>query len=69
VEYAQKLLEEIGLESKRVEMVNLSAAMGAKFAETATRYMEEIRQIGPNPLKATPDGIDEKNLAEIMPSE
>jgi F420-non-reducing hydrogenase iron-sulfur subunit len=69
VEYAHKLLEEIGLESKRLEMVNLSAAMGAKFAETATRYIEEIRQLGPNPLKVTPGGKDEKNLAEIMPSE
>jgi F420-non-reducing hydrogenase iron-sulfur subunit len=69
VEYAHKLLEEIGLESKRLEMVNLSAAMGAKFAETATRYTEEIRQLGPNPLKINAGSKEAKNLAEIMPSE
>jgi F420-non-reducing hydrogenase iron-sulfur subunit len=69
VEYAHKLLEEIGLESKRVEMVNLSAAMGAKFAEIATRYTEDIRQLGPNPLKVTPGSNDEKNLAEAITSE
>jgi F420-non-reducing hydrogenase iron-sulfur subunit len=46
-----KLLEEIGLESRRVQMVNLSAAMGGQFAWSAAELTEEIRRIGPNPLK------------------
>jgi len=43
-------LEEIGLEPERVHMVNVSAAMGRKFAQEVTNFTETIRQIGPNPL-------------------
>lgn len=32
-------------------MVNVSAAMGGQFALSASQLTEEIRQIGPNPLK------------------
>jgi F420-non-reducing hydrogenase iron-sulfur subunit len=31
-------------------MVNLSAAMGARFAEVATEMVEKIRELGANPL-------------------
>jgi coenzyme F420-reducing hydrogenase delta subunit len=50
VEYVQKLLEEIGLNGRRVQMMNLSAAMGAQFAFTAAELTAEIKSIGPNPL-------------------
>ena len=33
-------------------MVNVSAAMGAQFAEAATRVTEKIRGLGLNPLRA-----------------
>ena len=45
------MLQEIGLEGQRIQMINLSSAMGAQFALSATELTEEIRQIGPNPLK------------------
>ena len=32
-------------------MINISAAMGAQFAWSAAEFTEEIRQLGPNPLK------------------
>jgi coenzyme F420-reducing hydrogenase delta subunit len=32
-------------------MINVSAAMGGQFAWSAAELTEEIRQIGPNPLK------------------
>jgi hypothetical protein len=32
-------------------MVNVSAAMGGQFASTAAEFTEEIRRLGPNPLK------------------
>lgn len=44
-------LEEIGLEGDRVKMVNVSAAMGGQFAQEADLMTEEIRALGPNPLK------------------
>ena len=50
VEYAQRLLEQIGLEGKRVKMINLSSAMGSQFASTVAEFTKEICQIGPNPL-------------------
>jgi coenzyme F420-reducing hydrogenase delta subunit len=31
-------------------MYNLSAAMGARFAEIAVEMIEKIKEIGPNPL-------------------
>jgi len=32
-------------------MINVSAAMGGAFALSAAEFTEEIRQLGPNPLK------------------
>jgi F420-non-reducing hydrogenase iron-sulfur subunit len=50
VEYIRKLIEEIGLEGRRLQMINISAAMGGQFAWSAAELTEEIRQLGPNPL-------------------
>jgi len=51
VEYVSKLLEEIGLEGRRIQMINISSAMGGQFAQSASEITEEIRRIGSNPLK------------------
>jgi len=51
VAYAKKLLEEIGLESERLEMYNMSAAMGGEFAKVANEMTEKIKELGPNPVK------------------
>ena len=50
MEYARKLLEQIGLEGRRVQMINVSSAMGGQFAWSAAELTEEIRRMGPNPL-------------------
>jgi coenzyme F420-reducing hydrogenase delta subunit len=50
VEYVQKLLDEIGLNGRRIQMVNLSAAMGGQFAWVAAEMTAEVKGIGPNPL-------------------
>ncbi len=52
VKYVQTYLEEIGLESERLEMVNISAGMGHRFAEVASTITEKIRKLGPSPVKA-----------------
>lgn len=54
----RNLLDEIGLGGERVRMVNLSAAMGARFAEIAAEMDVHIRKLGPNPLGR---GIEKKN--------
>jgi F420-non-reducing hydrogenase iron-sulfur subunit len=51
VAYLQKLLDEIGIEGERVEMFEMSAGMGERFAQVATDFTEKIRQLGPNPVK------------------
>jgi len=39
------------MEAKRIRMVNLSSAMGNQFAISTTEMFDEIKEIGPNPLK------------------
>jgi len=51
VAQVKKILEELGLESERVEMFNMSAGMGELFARTALEFTEKIRDLGPNPAK------------------
>jgi F420-non-reducing hydrogenase iron-sulfur subunit len=52
VKYASKLLDEIGLDGSRIQMINLSSAMGSQFALSAAEFTDEIIQMGPNPLKS-----------------
>jgi len=54
------LLGEIGLGSERVQMFNLSSAMGARFAEVAAEMTAKVKEIGPNPLKETHVDRDRK---------
>ena len=51
VEYVKNALIEIGLEPERIEMYNLSSAMGLRFAEIAREMTARIKQLGPSPLK------------------
>jgi F420-non-reducing hydrogenase iron-sulfur subunit len=52
VAYIKTLLDEIGIDGKRVEMVFMSAGMGERFAQTAADMTEKIRKLGPNPVKS-----------------
>jgi coenzyme F420-reducing hydrogenase delta subunit len=47
VAYVKKLLGETGIEPQRVEMYNLSSAMGARFAEIVEEMTERIKKLGP----------------------
>jgi coenzyme F420-reducing hydrogenase delta subunit len=51
VRYVKKILDEIGIGGERLEMYNLSAAMGVKFAETVNEMTERIKKLGPSPIK------------------
>ena len=50
VEYVRSLLKQIGLEERRIQMVNLSSAMGGQFAFYAAEMTAEIKRMGPSPL-------------------
>ena len=58
--YAKKLLADVGLEPERLEMYFLSSAEGVRFAEIATEMTERARALGPNPLK---NGLGMENMS------
>ena len=45
------LLEEVGLGGDRVEMFNMSASQGQRFAQCAREMTERIRSLGPSPVR------------------
>ena len=49
--HVKRILEEIGLEPERIEMFNLSAGEGPRFAEIAREMVERIEKLGPSPVK------------------
>lgn len=51
VQYVKKLLEELGIEPERVEMFNLSAGEGPRFAEIAFKMVNRIQELGPSPVR------------------
>ena len=54
VDHIKDLLQQIGLESERARMINISAGMGAKFAELANEFAETIAALGRTGLKKSP---------------
>ncbi len=51
VALAKQILDEVGVGADRLEMYNMSAAMGPRFAEVAREMTERIRRLGPSPVK------------------
>jgi coenzyme F420-reducing hydrogenase delta subunit len=45
------LVSQLGLDENRVKMVYVSAAEGDLFAKEVNDFAEEIRKIGPNPIR------------------
>ncbi len=48
---AKRCLAEVGIEPERLEMFQLSAAMGARFAEIAEEMADRIHRLGPSPVR------------------
>lgn len=53
MEHTRQLIEEIGLEGQRLQMINVSAAMGGQFAFAAAELTSEIEHLGPSPFRIT----------------
>ncbi len=47
VAYVKRLLTEVGIEPERIDMFNLSSAMGGRFAEIVEEMTERIKLLGP----------------------
>jgi F420-non-reducing hydrogenase iron-sulfur subunit len=46
----KKLLTTLGIDPARLEMFNLSAAQGPRWAEICTQFIEKMRSFGPSPI-------------------
>ncbi len=47
----RKMLEQLSIDPRRVRFEFVSASEGQKFASVVTEFVNEIKEIGPNPLK------------------
>ena len=47
----KKMIADLGLEPERFRLEWISGAEGYKFAQVATVFTEQIKKLGPNPLK------------------
>ncbi len=73
VNHVKELLAELNIEPERVEMYNMSSAMGPRFAEVATEFTERIKALGPNPVKpagVSPHAVAREALGDVaLPEE
>ena len=51
IKLLKKFLEEMAIDPKRVRFEYISASEGAKFASVATEFVDELKKMGPSPLK------------------
>ena len=51
IKLLKKLLDEMAVNPKRVRFEYVSASEGQKFANVVTEFVDELKKIGPNPLK------------------
>ena len=65
VEYAKKILDEIGIGGDRLAMYNMSAGQGPRFVEIAREMNEKIKGLGPNPLKGAGVSLPDFDFPEI----
>jgi len=53
----KKLLEQFGIEPQRLRIEFVSASEGAKFAAVVKEMVEDIKKLGPSPLKVQMEGL------------
>ncbi len=56
VKHAKYLLEEVGLDSERLDIFYMSGGQGVAYADAAKEMTERVKALGPNPLKKNARG-------------
>ena len=51
IKLLKKIVEDFGLEPERVRLEWISASEGEKFASTVESFVNDVRKLGPNPIK------------------
>ncbi len=54
------MLPQVGIDPERVEMFNLSAAQGPRWAEICTEFHERVKELGPSPIRLAMCKTDNK---------
>ena len=49
----RKLMKLLGIEDARLRKEWISASEGVRFAEVVREFTEDVRTLGPNPLRKT----------------
>lgn len=49
--YAHRMMERIGLEKERLEICHLATNQGVRLAETLHQKVEQLKKLGPNPIR------------------
>lgn len=57
----REMLEECGIEKERLRMVNVSAAGAVNLVKHINELVEEIKKIGPNPIRKKSITLNEEN--------
>ncbi|MBN2194881.1 MAG: hydrogenase iron-sulfur subunit [Polyangiaceae bacterium] len=63
VERVQALLGEIGIESERLGMYDLSSAQGTRFAEIVNEMNDRVAKLGPSPLRVARQRVEPRVVA------
>lgn len=50
--YVQNIMEKIGLQKERIEICYVATNNGVKVVETLKRKSDELKKLGPNPIKS-----------------
>jgi len=48
----KKIMGDVGLDERRVRLDWVSAAEGEKFQKVITEFVNEVKELGPNPLRS-----------------
>ena len=51
VERVKNIFKDVGIEPERIEMYNLSAGEGMRFVNAAIEMTDQIRSLGPSPIR------------------
>ena len=58
VAYVKRLLSEVGIEPERIEMFNLSSAMGGRFAEIVEEMTQRVKELGPSCISKQKETVE-----------
>ncbi len=65
VKKVKNILNKVGVGGERLEMFNLSAGMGPRFAEIAREMTQKIKDLGPSPIRVANERAERSGVREV----